>query len=1239
MFFFPAKVLRFFPLLLAASFLSLLSARSSFAQTSPALIQQPVNNSALVTLARNTHPLARPEFDRGPAPPSLPFNRMLLVLKRSPAQQAALDSLVARQQQKSSPSFHQWLSPAQFGAQFGPADSDVAIIQSWLVSQGFHDIHVSNGRVFVEFSGTAAQVQSAFHTSIHHYVVNGVDHWANATNPQIPAALAPAIDGVATLHNFFKQPQLLNPGERLPIQKNAAGKPAINLAGSQHGVGPGDFAVIYNVNPLYQQNINGTGRTIAVVGRSNIDIQDVYDFRDLFQLSGPLPGVIVNGDDPGILEGGEQIEATLDTTWASAVANGAQVNLIVSASTNTTDGVDLSEAYIIDNDLGDIMTESFGSCEANATQADADQISALAEQAAAEGISYFVSTGDNGAEGCDNPNIESKATGPISVNVLASTPFTIAVGGTVFDEGANTANYWSTSNTSLTTALSYIPENVWNDSCATKCGPGGPNIWAGSGGASQYFAKPSWQASVSGIPSDSARDLPDVSLTAAPHDGYVLCVEASCRQGEVLVVGGTSASTPSFAGIMALVDQNENSREGQANYVLYRLAAAETYSNCNGSSQSGLPNSSCIFNDVTVGNNAVPGESGYGSPTASYQSGVAYDLATGLGSVNVTNLVNGWSTARSQVPSLTLNLNPTGPITHGTSVTMSVTAGATPPESGTPSGDVSMAGPSSTSPSSMQQFSTAALDGNGNASAATSQLPGGTITLDAHYAGDGTFVPGDATASITVNPEASSTTLALSSGSPSGPPVASANYGTPIFFSSHVSGSSGVGTATGQVTFQEVSSGPIDGQAALNSSGVASTTTADSTLCPGSHTVVASYPGDASFQPSSSGPVTLTVSQATTTTSFTPSSGTIIADGVHALQIFVAGTGQGNSPTGTIQLFSGQSQVGDSLSLNADGTALGMVSLIGSSLPFGTNTLTATYSGDTNYVASTSSSATFNVVRPTTVSLSSSSNGSIVQGTSVTFTAAVSSPDSGPSISGTIQFSANGSPIGSTALNGGQAQISTTSLPPGTVEITATYSGDSNYGTNSATVSQVVTYPPSVAIAAQPTTIVVTNPGSSGETTLTFTSQYGFTGTFSLSPSNCSGLPSEATCTFSSSSVTLNSTEQTANVTLTVSTTAPSLVAPDGFRKPGSGPEGRGVGEIAAILLLLLATLLLTRRQRWSFVRTSLAILALAAIASCGGGGGSGPQNPGTPVGSSNVKVTVNTGSGSQSVSVQLTVN
>ena len=856
------------------------------AQPAPAaphpLITQLVDESQLTTLHGNTHPLARPQFDLGTASASLPMKRMLLVLKRGPDQETALRKLLDDQQDKASPNYHKWLSPEQFGQQFGPTDSDMQTITAWLQSQGF-EVGSTKGRTVLEFSGTAGQVQQAFHTSIHKYIVNGEQHWANATDPQIPTALTRAVAGVLTLHNFLKKSQIHLAKQPVAAKINPGSKrPDFTFSDGTNGIGPWDFATIYNSSPSLGSSINGQGVTIGVVGRSNLfnGVEDVAAFRyQVFQMGSGTFGVVLNGPDPGDLGGGEEAEATLDTTWAGATAPSANVDLVVSATTNTTDGIDLSELYIIENNLADVMTESFSSCEAGTTSTDAAGISALAEQAAAQGITYFVSSGDDGAEGCDDQDSETVASGPLSVNVLASTAFDVAVGGTVFNENGVNSKYWNSTNAGGESALSYIPEDVWNDSCpSTNCGANA-SIWAGSGGASILVPKPSWQSGVTGIPADNARDLPDVALTAASHDPYLLCLEGSCEpnsQGQYYIyfVWGTSASAPSFAGIMAMVDQHMSTttgtlRQGAANYVLYRLASSEggTLSQCNASSTSGLPGSACIFNDITVGNNSVPGELNYGLSTADYQAGIGYDLTTGLGSVNVANLVNQWSTVTFNPTMTTLSI-PESLLTHGSSVNFTVTVS---PSAGTgvPTGDVSLLAALNDEALFNNSIGMFTLNAAASIASSTSNLPGGTYLMEAHYAGDTTYAPSDSVwTSVSVSPEPSTTTLSVLSFDSQGHQFNFTNgpYGSFVYLRADVAGQSGHGTPTGTVNFADTF-GPIPGGGSLNLNGGDRLNNGSNTATPngvtfdtGTHTITASYAGDNSFNSSiSTPPITFTI--------------------------------------------------------------------------------------------------------------------------------------------------------------------------------------------------------------------------------------------------------------------------------------------------------------------------------------------------------------------------------------------
>lgn len=943
-------------LLFSAVLLSLFLSAGVAAQSNvPPLLVQPIDESKLTTLKGNTHPLARAEFDQGAAPAGLPMKRMLLVLKRSPEQEQALRKLLDDQQDKSSANYHKWLTPEQFGQQFGLADSDVQTVTSWLQRHGFEVAPASKGRTVIEFSGTADLVRQAFHTEIHKYVVNGEAHWANASDPQIPAALTPGVAGVFTLHNFLKKPQIKLTEQKVKASYTPGPPAQLTFSNGVHGLTPGDYKVIYNANPVLQSGITGTGTAIAVVGRSNLFEagSDVWQFRNIFGFCcyGGVY-VILNGPDPGDLGGIEEAEATLDATWAGAVAPDARIDFVVSASTNNSDGVDLSELYIIDNNIAPIMTESFGICEAALGNAELTQISALAEQAAAQGITYMVSSGDSGAAGCDDPS-NPPAQHAASVNALGSSPFTLTIGGTLFNEGSQPGAYWNTSNApDGTSAKSYIPENAWNESSPTD------GLWATGGGRSSFFAKPSWQSGVPGIPADGKRDVPDLSLTAALHDPYLLCLQGSCvpdPQGFIYLyfIGGTSASAPSFAGVMALVNQKTGSRQGQAGYVLYPLAAAQDYAQCNGSG--GTPAASCVFIDTTVGNNSVPGLTGFNTTKG-------FDLATGLGSVNISNLVNKWNSVSFTPTTTTLTLSPQTDIPHGSEVQVSVTV--TPNSgSGTPTGDVALL---MNGVSRIDRFT---LSG-GVVASTTNLLPGGNYGVVARYAGDGTFGSSESGGvMVSVLPETSTTDFAIYSFDQSGNiiPFTSEPYGNPAYLRADIKANSGYGTPTGYLNFLDSSDFIPNNPYLLNSGGTAATAQGVWTLVPGSHSITASYNGDNSFSPNTSSPVDITVTKAATTLSVADA-----GDGQsETLTATVSTTSGGLAPSGSVTFFADGKQVGSPAPLSGgDGsgnlqsgafTAATAIASLSATLG-GAQTVTATYSGDGNYSAATPANPNFSLI-------------------------------------------------------------------------------------------------------------------------------------------------------------------------------------------------------------------------------------------------------------------------------------
>lgn len=570
--------------------------------------QRIIDDSDTITLRGNVHPLARPEFDAGPTEASLSMERMILSLRLNSDRQDGLDRLLSELQDPASPNFHRWLTPAEFGQNFGPEPGDIDAVIRWLSSHGFKIDEVASGRTWINFSGPASVVERAFHVKMRNYYVNGQLRHANASDPAIPRGLADLVAGIVSLNNFPRKP--MNSGVRPMTTGNT--EPGYT-SGNSHLMAPGDFATIYNVNPLYNEGIDGTGQSIAIVGRTHPSSANWTTFRSMMGLSANPPQVIVNGTDPGDLGGGEDNEADLDVEWSGAVAKNATIKFVASKSTASTDGVDLSAQYIVNNNLAPVMSTSFGACEQDLGSSERNFYKNLWQQAASQGITSFVSTGDSGAAGCDSGSDTSGSVA--AVNGLASTPYNVAVGGTQFSEGSG--SYWNSGNGSgYASALGYIPETAWNESGSVS---GGSGLWSTGGGVSAYYAKPSWQV-CQGVPADGKRDLPDVSLAAAMHDGYL--VET---QGALYTIGGTSASSPSFAGLMALVVQKTGQRQGNANARFYQLGAAQF-------GTGGVK----VFNDTTSGNNSVPGVTGY-------TCAVGYDLPTGLGSVDANALVNNWT--------------------------------------------------------------------------------------------------------------------------------------------------------------------------------------------------------------------------------------------------------------------------------------------------------------------------------------------------------------------------------------------------------------------------------------------------------------------------------------------------------------------------------------------------------------------------------------------------------------------
>jgi subtilase family serine protease len=595
-------------------------------------IPQAIDNTTVWRLPGGVSPMARHELDRGAVDAALPMQGMRMVFMLTPSQQSELDTLLQRQQDRTSPNYHQWLTPEQFADGFGLSATDTKRAAQWLRQQGFRDVTPARSRTWISFSGSAAQAASAFHTSIHQYVINGTTHYANTTDPSLPQAFRGVVLGITALNDFRPRSQGIVKQVHPDFTSEISGK---------HFLAPDDFATIYDIQGLYGSGITGAGQSIAIMGQSDLSKDtghgnqyDVVTFRSVSNLPvGNLQVLLVPGDkDPGIVSG-DVGEANLDVEWSGAVAKNAGLIYV-----NSQNALFNALQYTVDQNLAPVISISYGLCEAQFSSSEIATLTSVTQQANAQGQTIVASSGDSGPAACDyssDPNNPVKgATHGYAVDVPASLASVTGMGGNEFSEGDDTGatQYWSgTNNDNNGSALSYIPEMVWNDTVLNGF------LAASGGGVSQLFSKPSWQTGA-GVPADGQRDVPDLAFTAsADHDGYLICSQSSCVTGyrkadqTLTVIGGTSAAAPTFAGLVALIVQKTNDRQGNVNPYLYSLAGT-------------APNA---FHDITTGNNMVPCTAGSPDCPASgmigYSAGPGYDLTTGLGSVDAAALVAAWN--------------------------------------------------------------------------------------------------------------------------------------------------------------------------------------------------------------------------------------------------------------------------------------------------------------------------------------------------------------------------------------------------------------------------------------------------------------------------------------------------------------------------------------------------------------------------------------------------------------------
>ncbi len=688
-----------------------LTAFALLAVISPALraqqdrLTQSIDNQRRVTLRGNLHPMALAQYDRGPVSPDMKINLITLALKRADAQQQALDRLLAEEQDRSSPNYHKWLSPEEFADRFGISQNDVAKVAAWLNSEGFHIQDIARGRMWIVFSGTAAQVEAAFHTEIHRYEVNGETHFAIASEPSVPEALAPLVMGFRGLDDFRLHPA----HSKKAVPRDGKHPPGITFNDGVHALAPDDLATIYDFATLYNTGIDGTGQSIVVIGQTAIVMDDIRSFRSLFNLPANDPVLKLYGPDPGISQNDFE-EADLDIEFAGGVARRAKLYYVYSQD------VDVSVQYAVDQNFAPVITESYGGCEAKQSGTSTPFLRGVAQQANAEGITWLASTGDTGAADCDyGANVAQYGLG---INFPSSIPEVTAVGGTEFN-GPPGVDFWSNSNdASGGSALSYIPETSWNDT-ATR-----GSLSSSGGGVSVLFGKPSWQTGP-GVPNDNARDIPDVSLSAsADHDPYEI-VSGGSRK----LIGGTSASTPAFAGIITMLNQylvtqgiQAKPGLGNINPTIYRLA--QTTNN--------------VFHDVTDGDNIVPcniGTTDCNGGTLGYAAGPGYDLVTGWGSIDANNLFQQWNSS-TMTTSTTVIANPSS-LSLNSSTQLKATVTPSAGSNAVPSGTVTFG-------TGGVSLGTASLSPSGGAAIASltvygSQLAMGSNTITAYYGGSSTF--------------------------------------------------------------------------------------------------------------------------------------------------------------------------------------------------------------------------------------------------------------------------------------------------------------------------------------------------------------------------------------------------------------------------------------------------------------------------------------------------------------------
>lgn len=1194
------------------------------------------------------HPLwANPQNSVGLAKSEM---ALTMVIARSPEQQTAFEQLLADQQNPASPEYHRWLTPTEIGERFGLSDADLETVKNWIQSQGMRVNWVAPSRAFIGFGGSASNVGQAFQTEIHAYKVNGADRISVSSEPMIPAALAPVIKAIHGLYTIDDQPAHF-------MSNSQSASPDLSLSNGYHFIVPDDFQTIYDFSPGTLPF--GHNQTIGIVGRSRIDFDDFNNFRlrtgSLFNNPTQIVPTAFGGIDPGpaltapptgpnsLL--GEQAEATLDVTRAGSVAP-FNSNLLLVVATSQSGGIEVDAQYLVQTWPlpAQVMTISYGACESAAGPAGVNFWDSLFQQAAAEGMSVFVASGDSGAAGCVAAfSTPSQFAQPISPNYICSSSYATCVGGTEFNDTSNPSLYWKSSNDSnFASALSYIPEGGWNEPLDSTSKP----VVAGSGGGvSNVIPTPVWQAGT-GVPAArTGRYTPDISFSSSCHDGYFACFAAGgagCASNpdgsfSFLAFCGTSAAAPSMAGVAALLNEKMGFAQGNLNPGLYTMAAiAPLAFHDTTVATSGVSN--CSVNTPSMCNNSVPGPSGLTGGQAGYLVTTGYDLVTGLGSLDVSSFLNSFSGALV-APVITLTPSATT-ITSTQSLTVTVSVAGTP----TPSGSITL-----TSDSYMSATTTLV------SGSATIVIPAGSLhadnslvdTVTAQYIPDAASSPTyrTATASFTVGVRWITPTVTVS--------PSSTNLSTTqnLAVTVAVDGGSGNPIPTGNAYFDSISSstGETTRMSTPLISGSATFDIAAGQLPPGDNRLQTSYYPDAqssnTYTSAFGNDVTVSVTGVTKTDptiTAMPSAASITTVQSITFAVAVApATSGGPVPSGIVTL----SLPSNNLASAALAGGLATITLPARTLsPAGTYTLTATYSGDYNY-NSVSTLVTVTVTdapkATPTVTVSPQAT-SITTTQQLTVAISVGTATGYPVPSGTITLTGGTYNSGPVPLSVGSASLTIGSgmLPPGTDTLTAVYSGDTFYNASSASTQITVTVP-SFTLSGTPVTIAA--PGAGGSSTVTVTPAGGFMGSVVLSavitasPSGAQYLP---TLSFGlTSPVNIPATNPGIAI-LTVATKAPTTASARPLHR-GIPWYAAGEATLACILLFGIPA----QRRHWRALLGSMLLLGSLAngVLACGGGGDSNSKPtptsiPGTTAGSYVVTLTGVSGPITASTQINLTV-